>query len=281
MQKLLSKKSAADYKPIELTEAEKSKHADHSDLLARQMRLKFAFTTDPSEQFEKLVKNGSLDKVMEANMRGEELSLQDVIEGRNSSPNPSAKKSQTQSPKRGSYRGAPASSPTKHEVGMNASAFKFSTAGIQEVDEDSVSDDNGDTKMRSEQKSCDSSLRTDTGISNTLSLQASNLSKYSFAPKPNPSSAMKKLRKPPMRKRSSSETNLHARHLNESQGKLSQTLSTDNDISPALSAAQSFKNARKLARDQISFITPALNHEKSTNGSAISCIASFKSSPQK
>ena len=119
---------------------------------------------------------------MEANMRGEELSLQDVIEGRNSSPNPNAKKSQTQSPKRGGYGGAMASSPTKHEVGMNASAFAFLTAGIQEVEEDSVSDDDSDTNMRIEQQSCDSSLRTDTGMSNTLSLQASNLSKYSFAP---------------------------------------------------------------------------------------------------
>ena len=125
MQKLLSKESAADYKPVVLTEAEKREHADQMDHLARQMRLKIAFTTGPSEQFDKLVKNGSLEKVMEANMRGEELSLQDFIEGRNSNPNPSAKKSQTQSPKRGSYWGALSSSPTKHDEGKNASAFKF------------------------------------------------------------------------------------------------------------------------------------------------------------
>ena len=60
MQKLLSKESAADYKPVVLTEAEKREHADQMDHLARQMRMKIAFTTGPSEQFDKLVKNGSL-----------------------------------------------------------------------------------------------------------------------------------------------------------------------------------------------------------------------------
>ena len=134
--------------------------------------------------------------------------------------------------------------------------------------------------MRTEQQSCDSSLRTDTGMSNTLSLEASNLSKYSFAPQTNSSSAMKKLRKPPMRKRSSSETNLHARHLHESEAKLNRTQSTDNNMNLAPSAAQSFKNARKLARDQINFITPAMNHKKSTNGSAFGSKASQKNSPQ-
>ena len=64
---------------------------------------------------------------------------------------------------------------------MKASAFKFSTAGIQEVDEDSVSDDDSDTSMKTEQQRCNSSLHTETGMSNAVSLGASNLSEYSFA----------------------------------------------------------------------------------------------------
>ena len=84
-----------------------------------------------------------------------------------------------------------------------------------------------------------------------------------------------------MRKRSSSETNLYAWHLHESEGKLSRTLSTDNDISPALSAAQSFKNARMFARDQITFITPAINKNNSTNEPAISSKATLEVCPKK
>ena len=46
-------------------------HTDQMELLARQLRLKIAFASDPSEQFDKIIKKGSLDKVMEASMRGE------------------------------------------------------------------------------------------------------------------------------------------------------------------------------------------------------------------
>ena len=73
------------------------------DSLIRQKRHKVIFKTDPSEEFQKLIKDGSLEQVMDASMRGEELSLQQIIQSRNQGANASVvKKSSAHSPNVGS-----------------------------------------------------------------------------------------------------------------------------------------------------------------------------------
>ena len=102
------------------------------------------------------------------------------------------------------------------------SAFKISTDGIEEEDEDCVSE------FQTEVQSSLSSAYPGTGMSLTQSFGISKLSKYSQPPTRTVPTAMNTAKNPPLRKRSSSQTSLNHMNLNVSESKVKRDLSTDN-----------------------------------------------------
>ena len=84
--KLIGDQPSGEFELTEVSTEQKVKNAKDKEALIKQLRQKAAFHESPEDQFNNLIEDGTINRVVDARLKGQDLSLVKIIEPNRKEP---------------------------------------------------------------------------------------------------------------------------------------------------------------------------------------------------